>query len=387
MPLVRPDPLEDRWEAALASSLDRRVDPKALAVMVGRQSARYRGEDVPLAHADALTARTLFWFPRDLLKVTLPLEELVSAGALPERPLRVLDLGAGVGATSFGVIRALRGRREVVHVTAVDHDPQALARLRRVMDAAAKASLLPRPSELATEQRDLSLPDWGRGFDRYDLVTVGLSLVEVTRAADDRAARLADLLTAALAHVADDGALLVIEPATRDEARALQGARDALVARGVTVFAPCPHARACPMLADPRDWCHDDLPDVALPPWLVPVARAAGLRWEGLTFSYLTLRRDGRTYASTVARPGRRALRLLSAPIATKGKTEIIACGDVPHEVASVRLMELAREAKRADVSLASLARGEVIAVDDEALATPGKTARVSPGQWHPKGS
>ena len=141
------------------------------------------------------------------------------------------------------------------------------------------------------------------------------------------------------------------------------------------------------MLADPRDWCHDDLPDVALPPWLVPVARAAGLRWEGLTFAYLTLRRDGRTLAATVAAVGRRALRVLSAPIATKGKTELIACGDVPHDTAAVRLMELARESKRADLSLASLARGEVITVDEDALATPGKTARVSPGQWRPRGS
>jgi SAM-dependent methyltransferase len=387
MPLCVPAPLEDRWEAALAASLDRRVDPKALAVMVGRQSARYRGENVPLAHGDALTARTLFWFPRDLLKVALPVEELLAAGALPERPLRILDLGAGVGATSFGVIRALRDRRAVAHVTALDSDPQALALLRRVLDAAAKASLLPRPSELVTEVRDLSAADWDRGLDRFDLVTVGLSLVEVTRGDDDRAARLAALLTAALAHVADDGALLVIEPATREEARALQGARDALVAGGVTVFAPCPHTRACPMLPNPRDWCHDDLPDVALPPWLVPIARAAGLRWEGLTFSYLTLRRDARTFASAVTRPGRRALRLLSAPIETKGKTEVIVCGDVPQETATVRLLELAREAKHAEVSLTTLARGEVIAVDDEALAAPGKTARVKPGQWHPRGS
>ncbi len=382
MPVVTVEPLEDRWERCLADALGRRVDPKALAVMVARQSARYRGEDVPLAHGDGLAARTLFWFPRDLGKVALPVTELLAAGALPERPLRVLDLGAGVGATSLGVVRALRGARGVAHVTAVDNDPQALALLRRVAEGASREGLLPAPGELVTEVRDLADPAWGRGLGRFDLVTVGLSLVEVTRDESERAQRLAALLAGALEHVADDGALVVIEPATRPEARALQGARDVLVARGVTVFAPCPHARACPMLADPRDWCHEDLPDVSLPAWLVPVARAAGLRWEGITFAYLTLRRDGRTLAASVVRPGRRALRLLSPPIATKGKTEVVACGDVPNEAASVRLLELAREAKGAPRTLADRARGELIAVDDEAVSSPGKTARLSPARW-----
>src|SRR5580700_2681488 len=57
----------------------------------------------------------------------------------------------------------------------------------------------------------------------------------------------------------------------------------------VTVFAPCLHAAPCPALARDSDWCHEDL-DVDLPGWLVPVAKAAGLRHEGLTFSYLVLR-------------------------------------------------------------------------------------------------
>src|SRR3712207_8562489 len=65
-----------------------------------------------------------------------------------------------------------------------------------------------------------------------------------------------------------------------------------------TVFAPCLHAASCPMLAIETEWCHEDLA-VDLPPWTVPLARAAGLRWQGLTFSYLVLRKDGRDRKST----------------------------------------------------------------------------------------
>ncbi len=386
MLLCPPAPLEDRWERALAAALGRSVTPAALAVMVARQSARYRGEDAPLAHADGLAARALFWFARDLRKCALPVEELLAVDALPARPLRVLDLGAGLGATSLGMLRALRGRREVAHVTAVDVDPQALSLLRRVASEAAREGLLPSIPSLVTEVRDLSAPGWDAGLGAWDVVLVGLSLVEVTRALGDedaRGAALASLVDTCLSHVAPDGALVVIEPATRDESRCLLAARDLLVARGVTVFAPCPHARPCPMRARPTDWCHEDLADDALPAWLVPVARAAGLRYEGLTFSYLTLRRDDVTLASRAADARSRALRLLSAPRATKGKVEAIACGDVGAS-ASTRIMELAREAKRHEgETLVDATRGDVLVVDDAALADGGGgTVRLSPGAW-----
>ncbi len=391
MPLVRNETLEKAWEELLSASLGRRVEPRALALMVSRQSARYRGEAVNLAHADSLAARALFWFPRDVHKAALPVEELLAASALPDRSLRVLDLGAGLGATSLGALRALRGRRSVAHVTAIDQDPQALAILRRVASGAAKTGLLPAIGDLVTETRDLAVHGWDRGLGAYDLVLAGLSFVEMTRSVGDESARaqaLASHLETALARTAPDGALVVIEPATRDEARALQRARGVLIERGVTVFAPCPHARECPMLASERDWCHEDLADVSLPPWLVPIAREAGLRWEGLTFSYLTLRRDGVTLANALRRGSDRvALRLLSPPIESKGKVEVIACGDVRGESASTRLMELARDVKRASgTTLGDTARGDVLTVKTEVFEREGKSARVTPEAWERNG-
>ncbi len=393
MALTTPAPLESAWEGALAAALGRTVDPRALALMVERQSRRYRGEDVPLARGDELAARALFWLPRDLPKAALPIAELSAAGALPLRPLRVLDLGAGLGATSLGLARALPPGASVGSLTAVDRDADALALLRRVTAEARSRGLIPAIPELVTETRDLARAHWDAGLGTYDLVTVGLALVEVTRGLADESARgqgIAALLRVALPHVSPDGALVVLEPAGRDDARALQRARDALAAEGVTVFAPCPHARGCPMLANPTDWCHEDLADASLPPWLVPVARAAGLRWEGLTFSYLVLRRDGRTLAAHAVSSAGGAgvpLRLLSPPLVTKGKTEVVACGDLPPGT-STRLMELQRAARDARETshglLADTARGDVITVAAEvaARAEPGRPLRVAPGDW-----
>ena len=114
MPLVRNETLEDAWESVLSTALGRRVDAKALAVMVARQSARYRGESVILAQADGLAARALFWFARDVHKCALPVHELLAAGAIPDRPLRVLDLGAGLGATSLGAGPSVGGAESPV---------------------------------------------------------------------------------------------------------------------------------------------------------------------------------------------------------------------------------------------------------------------------------
>ena len=112
-----PRPVEPAWQSVLEGSLGRVVAPRPLAVMVERLSARYRGEAVNLAHADEMSARALFWFPRDLPKVHRAVAELAHAQALPARPLRVLDLGAGLGATFMGFLRALPVGVTVAEVT------------------------------------------------------------------------------------------------------------------------------------------------------------------------------------------------------------------------------------------------------------------------------
>ena len=386
--LPPPPPIESAWQSVLEDALHRPVAPRALGVMVERMSARYRGEPVVLAASDELAARALFWFPRDLPKVHRAVMELVRAGALPARPLRVLDLGAGLGATSLGLLRALPAPHRVAEVTVVDRDPRALELLGRIASRAAKAGLVPEGVTFHSLTRDLAAPDWDAALGTYDLVLAGLSLVEVAQATADteeaRGAVIAERVRAILPHVAPDGALILLEPGNRHETRALHHARDAVIASGATVFSPCLHARPCPMLAGERDWCHEDLADYSLPPWLIPVAKSAGLRWEGLTWSYLVLRHDARTLRAALEPAGRIALRVVSNPIETKGKCELFLCGDVPGERALRRVMELEREAKRArDPRLASLARGDLVhAAPEDFSGDPAKVTRLAPGQW-----
>jgi ribosomal protein RSM22 (predicted rRNA methylase) len=150
---------------------------------------------------------------------------------------------------------------------------------------------------------------------------------------------------------------VVVEPALADRTRRLHRVRDALAARGTTIFAPCLHAAPCPMLENEKSWCHEDLP-IDLPPRVAATARAAGLRWQGLTFSYVVFRKDGFTLREALGdAPG--AMRVVSLPIVTKGKRELWLCADA-------RVRKIARldrdEEKRGAFS--SARRGDVLAFE-----------------------
>jgi hypothetical protein len=139
--------------------------------------------------------------------------------------------------------------------------------------------------------------------------------------------------------------MIVIEPALRTTTRALMAVRDALVAQGaVHVLAPCTADGGCPLLRRERDWCHADDP-LALPEPLKTIAASAGLRWEGLSYAYLTLAR--------APRPETTAWRIVGGPIVEKGRTEWHAC----RAPALVRLSVLHRD-RDETLRLAGLGRG-----------------------------
>ncbi len=388
MPLHSPFvvPLDESFRAVLDSLARARgwpstSDPARLGPLVAKLSAAYNGAQAPRG-PDALAARLGFSFARDVPKGAGAVRELVASGRLslaPGRALRVLDVGAGLGATSRGVVRALAaaGASGGVTVDAVDSDDGALAL------AAAIARARPAEGAVTLELRTQHASAGGAAGDRYDLVVLGQVLSELDGDAPDRVARHAALLRSYAARLSAGGFLAVVEPALRTRTRHLQAVRDALLASPVAtgspalhVVAPCVHDAPCPMLAEPSAWCHEDL-DLDLPAWLVPVARAAGLRYEGLTFSYLVLGREPVRAPSVRAR----ALRVVSAPIVTKGKRELFLCGGVSDDggglASYVRAMRLDRHATAANAAWERAERGDLVELAPPLVAA---RPRIEPG-------
>ena len=111
------------------------------------------------------------------------------------------------------------------------------------------------------------------------------------------------------------------------------------------------------MLAIETEWCHEDLP-VDLPPWTVPLARAAGLRWQGLTFSYLVLRKSA-IEPRADAGGGRVRFRAVSDLLRSKGKVELFICRE---DGARQRIRRLDRDAAAEQgVPFEELRRGDIV--------------------------
>ncbi len=332
-----------------------------LADSVGVLSRVYTRERGQLGQLDksSLLARAGFFFARDLIKPFGPLDELRDAGVWPAgEELRVLDLGAGMGATSFGLARWLRVRGQAVKqltVTALEQDASALRGFTAFQRALHGLDDFT-PLQLDARAEDLRALRGERGFQ---LVLFGFVLNELFPDDPERVARRAQLVRDAFELLSDDGALIILEPALKETTRELMQLRDALA--DLPIIAPCLHQRGCPMLASERDWCHQELP-YALPPALADVARAASLRWEGLRYASLVLSRK------EVARGA--VWRVVSDRLESKGKLELYGCGRGEY----VRFTQLNRKASAANAAFTTARRGDILRIEGDTDRIEGDT-------------
>lgn len=310
------------------------------------RSARYTTDRARLAapgdKVGDLAARAVFFTVADAMKIAIPLGELAGRDALPvARPLRVLDLGAGCGAMSLGLVATA----EVpLAITAIDRDTRALEiAAAAVKDLAARRRRAVRFVTRTDDATTARLAD-------ADLVVMGTLLNEL-----DAEARLA-AVERALAALSPDGAVIVLEPALRETTRELHALRDAVIARGKAhVFAPCTRPIApCPALADGTDWCHEHRA-ATLPPRTAELAKLTHLRDDGLKFSYLVLRKDARPLADEP-----HAWRVVGEPRSQKGKVEVRACG--PAGIVPLRLLRRNRTDRNRELERTT--RGELLIVD-----------------------
>ena len=305
------------------------------------RSERYTSDRERLARppdrtAD-LAARAAFFTIADAIKIAIPIGELRGRGGLPPRRLRVVDLGAGCAAMGLG----LAASGVELDYTAFDRDGAALKIGERALRVFAPAcTVTTRACDVTKEP-----------IPRADLVVIGTLLNELPVAA-----RI-PLVERALAAIDDDGAVIIIEPALRDTTRALHELRDAMIARGSHVFAPCTRRGApCPMLANPDDWCHEDRL-VKLPPHTAEVARVTHLRDSGLKFSYLVLRRA----ATPLVEAGGAAWRVVNTPTSPKGRFELLGCSDLGH----VPIRLLRRNRSNTNGAIERARRGNVLVIAD----------------------
>lgn len=250
----------------------------------------------------------LFFFPQTYMRMSFILRELMERGyARPnDRPLRVLDLGAGTGAAAQALADTLEGALEV---TLVDTSQVAL-------DLAATLAVYRGHGKWAKVIGDLRAPPAGP----WDVILVSYALNEAVAGKDEPA--LSAWLERCAAQLAPDGILIVCEPATHAEGDRMAQLREAARKLGGWHFhAPCPHQEACPLVAAGRGPCHD------VRSWTPPgsakfLNRHLFRALPELKFGFLVLGR------SPAARPAAGTARLVAPVFQLKGRWRLTGCAD-----------------------------------------------------------
>lgn len=140
--------------------------------------------------------------------------------------------------------------------------------------------------------------------DRADLVIFSYSLTE---------------LKAPPSWVFDFPNILIIEPATHQDARLLMKNREIFLNKAYHIWAPCTHHKECPLLKHSKtDWCHDRVITPHLP-WLKEIEKHLPMKNASLTMSYLTVSKKQPPAMTQKSR-------LVGDQLVEKGKTRQLIC-------------------------------------------------------------
>jgi len=251
---------------------------------------------------EALRAAYLAYFlPVNLAKVQALLDELPpdSLCRSADQPLKVLDVGSGSGTGALAVLDWMRqqGTQRDVAIVAVDQALPALQEAERLWQAYGQSSS--GPSSMLTRihanlQRSGSL-DLCKQEGPFELIVTANALSELWREARDTIGLRVTFVRSLLDLLVPHGSLIIMEPALRDTSRELHLVRDRLLEAGVcTVYSPCLHDRPCPALIKEGGWCHEERPWTP-PPIVSAVDQVVGFIKDALKFSYVILRKDGKT--------------------------------------------------------------------------------------------
>jgi ribosomal protein RSM22 (predicted rRNA methylase) len=278
------------------------LSPKKLVEAVAELSRVFTKERTHLSRTyldDRLLgiAYLQYFLPVNLAKIQLLLDEMPPPEA--SRPISVLDLGSGPGTGALAVLDWWRNREspQPLSVISIDSSVVALRQARQLWDRYCEivkvGGMSLQSYEVDVERR--AWLDQVRGKEPFDLIILANCLNEIHNDTKDPIENRTGLVTEALSLLAPHGTMMVVEPALRETSRALHQIRDRLLqAKHCTVYSPCLHESGCPALAKPDDWCHEER--VWEPPAVIrQIDEEVGFIKDALKFSYLLLRKDGKT--------------------------------------------------------------------------------------------
>lgn len=304
----------------------------------------------------------LFFFPQTYARLGLVLHELSAFRGWvppPAQVCRIADLGCGLGASTLALVHHLRAAspRLPLEVMALDHNRHNLDSL----SAIANHLRLGRERvEIRPETGDLKAFS-GAAFrgKSYHLISASFSLGESFEGRPD--ADVAAWADRALDCLAEDGLLVLTEPALHETSRRLERLRDHAAARGIPIWAPCLHRQSCPLLRNDKFWCHE------VRSWQPPASLSLLNRHlyrgiQNVKFSFLVL---GRRPPARNPQGGPELLRLISPVARVPGRFLFSGCAaDGESNTYDLQTRDVAQEERR---GVRKLSRGDIVRLENPA--------------------
>lgn len=291
-------------------------------------------EDLPAGYLAAPPARAayLLYFATT---GAATVQHALSLAGLPLRdhvgPLRVLDIGAGPLTASLGVATALgpNAQLEVTGLDGVRHALEDGAEVLRRLRPEAKILLHDgNIREGRFLQRSL------RG--RYDLILMANVLNEWSLGGKKKVTAGESVAQLLNDHLAENGVVVLVEPATRHGSHTLIDVREHLVPlKRWSILAPCAGAEQCPLAGSRKDWCFTDQP-WSRPRHIEAIDRAIRHERATLKFSYLVLR------AGSAQPPVRHRYRIIGGPMRDGATYRRYLCGKEGRVAATLNVEEFA---------------------------------------------
>lgn len=269
----------------------------------------------------------IFYFHiSSLMRTYNVINEMFRHGIWPEKADTFMDLGCGSGGSMWALgMYAHLNNLPIKHVYGMDQDQHVLKDAKKLWSRLISKMNIDAP-ELVTYKHDLlniQKLETDEFYHKVDIVFCSNVLNEFTKMSE--ASKLTLFKTIALHVLKKNGMLVIIEPALSKATRQLMELRDLFLENiAADVPIPCGHQMACPMLKDPKEWCHFEFE------WQPPSMRkkiedSLGFHSGILKYSYLVFRKR-----SLEAQPStdRKKYRVLSPALKNGGEYCVLLCSD-----------------------------------------------------------
>lgn len=209
---------------------------------------------------EARSGYLLYFHLANVQRVLAVLKEMFSEG-LPQKPLRVLDMGAGMGAVAWALkVYSEKFGLKIESIVMTDKNKNTLHESQLLWESWMKEHETPTPAQFKImDVADPRTPAQLKKMGQFDVVFFANMINELGFEPTQMAKMLKfyekDMLNP------QTGKLVLVEPALLSTSKKLTHLRDVCLETWENSFIsyPCFHSEYCPLNKEKRDWCHFDV--------------------------------------------------------------------------------------------------------------------------------